>query len=434
MPQLAGTRERDAVVDFVRASALLVVVAGHWLKQGLYVDPEGVLHRSGLLGREEWTHPLTWALQVMPLFFLVGGYVNALSWRHSRARGESYGDWLSGRVGRMTRPLMALLGFWTVAAATAAVLDTGHGWLMVGSRTAFTVTWFIAVYVVVVALVPLTERAWRRFGWWTLAAGAAGAALGDALSIVSGNDTWGALNVVFVWGCLHQLGYAWVDGRIARRGTALGLALGGLGAALALVVIGPYGVSMVGVSGFGLDNTNPPRLTILALGAAQAGLVVLLAPTIRRFMARPWAWRCVILVEARTMTIYLWHLTAVALLAAASMAAGGWGLHDLAGTRGWWASRPLWFVALSAVTIVLVAAAGSAEKPRPHVTGHENAARPIAEVAVVVAGVSLLALGGLSGELVGVPRWWLAPALLSALVVLHRPRGTDRRPAAAAAA
>lgn len=31
-----------------------------------------------------WTHPFTWSFQVMPLFFGVGGYVNALSWHSAR--------------------------------------------------------------------------------------------------------------------------------------------------------------------------------------------------------------------------------------------------------------------------------------------------------------------------------------------------------------
>src|SRR5688572_13710689 len=65
-------REHDPVVDLVRGGALLVVVLGHWVMQGLYVGGDGDLHRDGLLGLATWTHPLTWVLQVMPVIFAVG--------------------------------------------------------------------------------------------------------------------------------------------------------------------------------------------------------------------------------------------------------------------------------------------------------------------------------------------------------------------------
>jgi hypothetical protein len=66
--------ERNRVVDLVRVLALCGVVLGHWLKQGWYVDDSGILRRAGLLGIAPWTHPLTWIFQVIPLFFVVGGY------------------------------------------------------------------------------------------------------------------------------------------------------------------------------------------------------------------------------------------------------------------------------------------------------------------------------------------------------------------------
>ena len=94
------TGGRNPVVDLVRATRpRRRWCSGHWLKQGWYVDDAGSLHRAGLLGVAPWTHPLTWVFQVMPLFFLVGGYVNALSWRHARDRGvRATAPWLAGRV------------------------------------------------------------------------------------------------------------------------------------------------------------------------------------------------------------------------------------------------------------------------------------------------------------------------------------------------
>lgn len=65
---------RDRVIDFLRAAAILVVCVGHWLMAGVYVNDAGELKRTGLLSVADFIHPLTWVLQVMPIFFLVGGF------------------------------------------------------------------------------------------------------------------------------------------------------------------------------------------------------------------------------------------------------------------------------------------------------------------------------------------------------------------------
>ncbi len=62
---------------------------------------DGQLVRDDVLEMAAWLHPLTWVLQVMPVFFLVGGYANALSWRSARTRGETYGGWLRARLRRL---------------------------------------------------------------------------------------------------------------------------------------------------------------------------------------------------------------------------------------------------------------------------------------------------------------------------------------------
>ena len=54
---------------------------------------------------------LTWALQVMPVFFVVGGYVHLLAWRSA----PSTGAFLRRRARRLGRPLVPFLGAWAVA-------------------------------------------------------------------------------------------------------------------------------------------------------------------------------------------------------------------------------------------------------------------------------------------------------------------------------
>lgn len=413
--------DRNRVVDLVRVAALSLVVLGHWLKQGLYVDDAGTLHRSGLLAQAEWTHPFTWIFQVMPLIFAVGGFANALSWRGALARRETYGSWLRHRTRRLTAPLLPLLTLWAVAPVLARLAGLGDDWLHVASKTSLVATWFLATYVVVVAVVPFTHALWRRWGWASIILGGALAALFDLLSLGEGLIPLGYLNVLVVWGTLHQCGYAWLDRRPTRRVGKELLALVLLLTVLILLVWwGPYGVSMVGVDGHGVNNTAPPRLTILVLGCAQLAGVLVLEPWLRRLVQVRVVWAVVVLIELRAMTLYLWHLTALSLLAAVALRAGGWGLHPHPSTGEWWLLRPGWFVALGVTTAMLVWLCGRFEDVSNDRGAARGAGSPIAEIVVVVVSLALLGLygvgsqsGGTGGAVAGLcvvvllgVRWW----------------------------
>jgi len=410
------TGDRNPVVDLVCALALVAVVLGHWLKQGWYVDASGTLHRAGLLGIAPWTHPLTWVFQVMPLFFLVGGYVNALWWRHARERGIGYGPWLAGRIGRLTRPLLPLLAFWVVVVPLAPFVGLDGEWLRIASLTSLVPTWFLAVYVVVVALVPLTLAAWDRWGLWTLVGASAAALFVVGLSLGLELDLVGDLNVLLVWGAIHQAGYAWRDGALARRSHALLLAVGGLAATLAVVTVGPYGVSMVGVDGFGVNNTNPPRITILSFGLAMIGLVLLAEPVLQRLAVRPRIWSLVVLLDLRMMTVYLWHLAALPILGALSLWLAGIGLHDFPDSGAWWAWRPAWLAALALTTVGLVAMFGRFENPVQRPT-HCVTALPVLEVLAAAVLLGILADRGLGPS--GAP-WFVVAGTLMVLGTLDR--------------
>ena len=103
----ATPASRNRVVDFLRAAAITVVVLGHWTI--IAVDPDGGILPHGVLDGATWTHPLTWLFQVMPIFFLVGGYSNGLSWRSARRKEIGYAEWLRTRLRRLGIPLIPLL-------------------------------------------------------------------------------------------------------------------------------------------------------------------------------------------------------------------------------------------------------------------------------------------------------------------------------------
>lgn len=152
----ATPASRDRYVDFLRAFAIVMVVVGHWLAV-MITFRDGRLGGEHVLAVLPWTHWLTWLFQVMGIFFLVGGYANAASWDSTRRRGDSYADWLGSRATRLLRPttVFIVVGVPIAAAARLAGLDPEMvrlaAWLMAISL------WFLAVYLVVVALTP---RCW----------------------------------------------------------------------------------------------------------------------------------------------------------------------------------------------------------------------------------------------------------------------------------
>ncbi|CAM5505134.1 Acyltransferase OS=Streptomyces alboniger OX=132473 GN=CP975_10685 PE=4 SV=1 [Streptomyces alboniger] len=80
---------RDRAIDGLRALALYAVPMGHWLLGGFTLDSAGALHNASPLTSFGFFAPLSWVLQMLGIFFLVGGHASALSYRRAIARGES---------------------------------------------------------------------------------------------------------------------------------------------------------------------------------------------------------------------------------------------------------------------------------------------------------------------------------------------------------
>ncbi|MGH8951782.1 MAG: acyltransferase family protein, partial [Acidimicrobiia bacterium] len=341
--QAPSTRNR--YVDLLRAASIMVVVFGHWLLFAPQMLPDGPVF-GNLLSVTTWTHYLTWIVQVMPIFFLVGGYANAVSWRSAQRRGEPYGAWLRARLRRLLLPVVPLLAVWAVGAFTLLQTSVDPDLIRLASQAALVPVWFLATYVAVVALTPITLGAWDRYGWTAIAATAALAGLMDLLSLGLGLEVAGYFNYLFVWGTVHSLGYAWADSRIGGVARRLVASAVGLTATATLVIWGPYPVAMVGLDTAGVTNSQPPKVTLIALALFQAGLLLALEGPARRWLNRERPWAGVVLISGRIMTIYLWHLTAMVALVGVSLLLDGFGLGVAADTGQWWLTRPLWLAAL----------------------------------------------------------------------------------------
>ncbi|KOU79729.1 acyltransferase [Streptomyces sp. XY66] len=354
---------RDRAVDALRALAILGVVLGHWLVTSLTAT-DGGLHGTSPLAHLPWLAPVSWVFQTLAVFFLVGGHVAALGYASARERGVSYGAWVRQRLGRLFRPVAAVLVLWTVVAGGMLVggaeLDT-VGTLV---RLVLSPLWFLLVFAALTAATPLVAR----LGPLWPAAVVAGV---DLWRFQLGGPEWiGWVNVVAGWLVPFTLGAAWARGALARRGRLRLLAGAGAAAAAALILWGGYPASMVGVPGAAVSNLNPPTLAAVAFGLAQCGLALLVRDRLARLMRRPAAWAKVALVNLSAMTVFLWHqtammaVTALGLLVSADLP----GLHTVPDSVGWTAARVLWLPVFAAALGLCLAAFRvheQARRPRP---------------------------------------------------------------------
>ena len=264
---------RNRYVDFLRAVSICAVVFGHWLVS-LPVVVDGTLQSAEVIRVLPWTQWLSWAMQVMPVFFVVGGYSNSVSWLSAQRKGLEYGDWAATRMQRLVGPLVPLLIFWIVFAVVMRQLGVGHDLMRAASITALIPIWFLAVYILVTALTPLTHRFYRAIGAASFWVFASGAAVMDFLAYSYEMPALRWANYAFVWLAVHQLGFMWQDGLLAGPRKALPLALGGLGLLVVLIKFMGYPVSMLTVPGETFSNSRPPSLALLALGVFHTGLLL----------------------------------------------------------------------------------------------------------------------------------------------------------------
>jgi fucose 4-O-acetylase-like acetyltransferase len=387
--------DRNRYADLLRVVAIGGVVYGHWLLISI-TDNGGQLSGVDALGYVPWAQWLTWLFQVMPVFFLVGGYVNALSWTAHRDHGESWSSWVKHRALRLLPPAMAFVAAGALAVAVARLAGVPAAEVAEAGWLGTLQLWFLPVYLLLIALTPALLAAHERWGLAVPAALAAAAALVNVGTLGPRVPVLGYANFLFVWGSIHQWGFAWRDGTLTRRkwGPAA-MAVGGATLFACLLAWGPFSVDMVG-SG----NTNPPSVALLAFALTQSGLILALEPAATRLLARPLLWRRVQRLNATTMTVYLWHFVPPIVVAVACYPTGLLP-QPAVGNSEWWLLRLPWFALLTAVLIPLVRAVTWAERPLarlPAGVGPPGRWSPVLLLAgLVTVGVSLtrLAIAGL---------------------------------------
>ena len=384
-------------MDFFRALSILAVISGHWLLAAPFIGDDG-LTLENLLETEPWVRWLTWIFQVMPVFFLVGGFANGVSWRAAVRDGKSYGEWLGGRLQRLIGPVLPLIIIWAFLGFIASRIGIAPEIIRVGSQVALVPIWFLAVYIVVVLLVPVTYSIWQRFGFYSFWMLGAAALIDDTLFFAADLRALGFVNYMFIWLAVHQLGYAWYDGQFSGALRTSLFAVTGMAALIAMVTIGPYPISMVSVPGEAVSNSLPPKLPMLVLGIVQSGILIAIEGPLRRWLARRIPWTATILLNGMIMTVYLWHITAAALVLGIVLIAGGFGLGVEPGSGAWWATRPIWLMVYVAGLAAIVPLVGRFERGRRSDLPSISAWRQILGAILACVGLALLALNGVGGE------------------------------------
>jgi hypothetical protein len=388
---------RNRYVDLLRALSILAVVLGHWILAAPYLAG-GERHLAHLLDVLPWSRWLTWGFQVMPVFFFVGGYSNGTSWDAARERGQPYAAWLESRLRRLLGPVVPLIVLWVALGAIGFWTGVPESMIRIGSKVALVPVWFLAIYLLIVMLVPATRAAWHRLGLGSFFIPAGLAALNDLAFFKGDLQGLGWFNYLFVWGAVHQLGYAWHEGLLGGWMRTVPVFLVGAVSLVLLTQLGPYPTSLVGVPSQALSNTTPPKLPLLALGLAQIGLLLSIEGQVRRWLARKAVWTATVLINGMIMTIFLWHSTVMMLL----IGVGLWLLPTLfevvPGTGAWWALRPLWVLTFAVATFPFLLVFTRVERA---ISNRPARSIPLWRLfggaSMLCGGLALLAGGGVAG-------------------------------------
>lgn len=383
---------RDRAVDGLRALALLAVPTGHWLLGGFTLDGDGGLHNASPLSSFGFLSPLSWVLQMLGIFFLVGGYASVLSFRRALDRGESTRTWIKGRLIRLGRPVLGVTAVWAAMIPVLYSAGVPEATLRTASTLVIQPLWFVGVYAAITALTPYCVRASDKLGAWSAAPLLGTVAVVDFLRYGPYADampSWLSLiNLLPGWMFAYQLGVSWGDKKFGRR-TAAVLLVGGTVLFAALLLVFHYPASMVGVPGEVRTNSHPPSLLVLALAAAQSGAAILLRDRIGRVLRRPALWAPVVVINLSAMTILCWHQTAMLAAAIPGSFLGTLpGLTAGPDSLGWIAARAAWLPVFAVLLTLISRYARGFESPWKRTSGVRRAA-----AGLLATGFAVFALG-----------------------------------------
>lgn len=418
MENASGAQEpdpdpRDRYVDFLRVAAIGFVVLGHWLVTSVQYAG-GTFQAADVLREIRWAPWATWGFQVMPVFFLVGGFAAAVSWRHLGGDREHGGHtgyasrWLGRRVLRLLIPTTWYVAVALAAAAIAAGVGVSASDLSLAGWAVALHLWFLPVYLILTLLTPAMYAAHRRWGLAVPAVMAITATAIDILVVTVHVRGLGWLNYALVWGAAYQLGFAWQDGTLARvRRLPWSIAAVGAVTFAALEWSGLFPASLIGMTGERINNTSPPSVALLAYEAAQLGTLIAIGPRINAWLRRPRLWRVVEACNKEVMTVYLWHMFPL-VAAGVLLYSSGVLPQPTPGSAEWWLLRPLWIAAIAAILVPLLLAALRLRRRQTRPAATPAPAPTLSSIPEAAGGNPLLLLGAITLTSIALARFAIA--------------------------
>ncbi|KUI35717.1 acyltransferase [Mycobacterium sp. GA-2829] len=387
-------RSRDRAVDVARLAALVIVMFGHCVLLLATIDADGVWI-GNLLGELPALAPVTWVVQVMPLFFLAGGAAGAYGWHD----GRRWGAWLFTRAQRLCRPVFWYLAVW-VAGLLLVRLILGAESADALGRESVALLWFLGVYLIALAFVPALTRLRSGRAFATVVAALLATAWGiDTVRAAVGTPEAGVANFVIVWLIPVVIGVAYARG-VLRAPISLSVAAAALVAQTLLAVTGVYEVALVVTGAEHVSNVSPPTLLLALHCTWMSCAFAAVAGPVRRWADRPRVWRIVATGNGGAMTLYLWHIPAIA-IAAFALHAVGLDAYDVDAPDFWsmMAVRAVVFATVMAVLFRLLTPLEHRPLPwwdRPVATGSRATA---SGVLTCLAGIALVLMAkqGLAG-------------------------------------
>lgn len=355
--------DRDLTLDLARVACVVLVVFVHILFTGVGRAEDGGLIIERTVEFQPWFTAASWFANIMPLFFVVGGYAARAGWRSAVARGDSADAFVRIRLARLARPAVPLFIFFTVALGLARLLHVDPAFVDTVAIGVGSPLWFLAAYMIVQAAAPSMMRLHERHrGWvllWLFAAalavdGIRFLVIGGMLGIETvptsgyglGQELFGIPNIAFVWLFAQQIGFFLFDGWFSRRTwpQLVALVVAGYLVLWGLVSLGGYSWSMLG-------NQWPPTATMAVLAVIQASALTLLHRPLTALMRTKGAQGAVFLVGSRLMTVYLWHLPVIMVLIGIELVPPL--PMPAPGSAAWWWTRPVFLIVVLAAVWAL---------------------------------------------------------------------------------
>ena len=210
--------DRELSADVYRVLAVIVVVIGHWLVSAVTFH-DGQFGNDYPLDALPWTRWLTLVFQVVPVFFLVGGYASAASWtRWREAGGRRWTEWVRNRLAAILGPTTAYVMLVLVAVAVLDWVGVGRSALRFGGWAVAMHLWFVPVYLALLTLTPVALAAHRRWGLLVPAVLAIAVVVVDVAARVWHQPTISSANYLLCWAAVYQAGICWRGGILVAVG------------------------------------------------------------------------------------------------------------------------------------------------------------------------------------------------------------------------